>query len=376
MDFLSYISNIFENQSESQPLAFVIAFIATYSITPLVKSRCEEIKLIRKEAGRESPAVPRLGGIAILLSLIITVIFYLIFFGRFTPIGIKHLELEAIATGSIIIFFVGLLDDIKPLSAWIKLAAQIFSALAVWVMGIRVEFFANPVHYIDHARFSAFHLSEWQSMILTVAFLVVITNAINLIDGIDGLAVGVCMIAAVASWAINLSPILNRPDSAVLAATLAGACFAFLRYNFNPARIFLGDNGSYLLGFLLGCISLVGLTKKVTVVIISPIFVLLFFIPLVDIFFAVVRRAANKQPIFKPDFGHLHHILLKKGFSPKQINYFLYLITFTGGLLGTFLLGSEIGFTYLFISFSIITLWLFFSLVINAKRQRRVRDGV
>jgi UDP-GlcNAc:undecaprenyl-phosphate GlcNAc-1-phosphate transferase len=360
---------IFFVHAKSQPLAFVLAFIFTFSITPLIKDRLTNIEK-RIDEGRSCPSIPRLGGLAIFISILLTIIFYLAVFGRYTPNGIEHLELEAISVGALIIFFIGLLDDIRPLPALVKLSSQIIAASAVWLMGIRVEFLANPVHYLDHARMSAFDLNDISSFAVTVFFIVAITNAINLIDGVDGLAVGVCMICSVASWAINLSPLLNQPAAAIFAATMAGSCFAFLRYNFNPARIFLGDSGAYLLGFSLACISCIGLTKKVTVVILSPMLVLIFFIPLLDMVYAVIRRASNNKPIFKPDLEHFHHKLLKLGLSHKQINYIFYLITFIGGLISTTILGIDIGIIYLTISFFIVFIWLFFSLVMNYKNQR------
>lgn len=369
-----YFKPLFENffvHAKSQPLAFLIAFIVTFSITPLIKDRLIFLTKDRvEENGRKASSIPRLGGLAIFLAIVFTIIFYLAMFGRYTPNGVQHWELEPIIIGALIIFFIGLLDDIKPIPAMTKFITQIIAASIVWLMGIRVEFLANPIHYLDHARSSAFDLGDFSSFIITVVFIVAITNAINLIDGIDGLAVGVCMICSVAIWAINLSPLLNQPAAAIFAATMAGSCFAFLRYNFNPARIFLGDGGSYLLGFCLACISCIGLTKKVTVVILSPMLVLIFFIPIIDMLYAIIRRASNNKPIFNPDLEHFHHKLLEKGFSEKQINYLFYLITFIGGLISTTILGIDIGIMYLSISLFIVFIWLFFSLVMNYKNQR------
>ncbi len=342
-------------------------------ITPLIKERASRLKLEPRGEGRDTTNIPRLGGIAILIALVLTTIIYLAIFGRYTPSGIKHLELEGISTGALIIFFIGLLDDIKPLPAPTKLAGQLTAAIVAWLMNVRIEFLANPIHYIDHARVSAIKLDDLSSLIITVIFLVAMTNAINLIDGVDGLAVGVTVICCVASWAINLSPILNQPAGAVLSATLAGACFGFLRYNFNPARIFLGDNGAYLLGFTLACISCIGLTKKVTVVTLSPILALIFLVPLIDMLYAIFRRATKNKPIMKPDLEHFHHKLLNKGFSQKQINYLFYSITFLAGLIGTYTLGIATSIEYLIISACLLTMWLFFSLVINARRQRQVQ---
>ena len=357
-EIIKDLQHIFLEQEHSQPLAFLIAFIITYTITPLIAERAERLDLCtrneEREEGIKSKAIPRLGGIAILISIIITIIFYLAVFGTYTPHGIKHLDLEAISVGTLIIFFIGLLDDIKPINPLIKLISQIIAATTVWVMGIRIEFLANPLHYFDSSQASAFDLNSLYSLLITVSFIVAITNAINLIDGIDGLAVGVCMIASIASWAINLSPLLDQAAGAILAATMAGACFAFLRYNFNPARIFLGDNGSYLLGFALACISCIGLTKKVTVAVLSPIFLLIFLVPLFDILYAVFRRASKNQPIMKADLEHIHHQLLAKGLSEKQINYLIYFITFLGGLIGTSILGFDIATEYLIICFLIL----------------------
>jgi len=373
MNWLKTLQEMLTQQSSSQPVAFAIAFLVSYAFTPLIRERALALKLPQRDDEhhlKKSQAIPRLGGIAILMAIIITIVIYLGVFGRFTPHGVEHLKLEAICVGGLILFFVGLLDDLSPLSAPIKLFAQIFSASLVWLMGIRVEFLANPIHYIDHARLAALRLDDLSSYLITVLFLVAITNAINLIDGIDGLAVGVCLIASIASWAINLSPLLNQPAGAVFSATMAGACFGFLRYNFNPARIFLGDNGSYLLGFALGCISCIGLTKKVTVVVLSPILIMIFLVPLLDFVLAILRRASKNQAVMKPDLEHLHHKLLKKGLSEKQINYLLYSITFLGGLVGTFLLGQDIAWIYLQIAGTILGIWLFFSLVINADKQK------
>ena len=184
----TYFKLIFENffvHAKSQPLAFLIAFLVTFSITPLIKARLANVNEERSENGREASPIPRLGGLAIFISIVVTIVFYLAVFGRYTPNGIKHLELEAIVIGALIIFFMGLLDDIRPIPAVSKLITQIIAASIVWLIGIRVEFLANPIHYFDHARASAFDLSDITSFLLTVLFIVAITNAINLIDGID-----------------------------------------------------------------------------------------------------------------------------------------------------------------------------------------------
>ena len=371
MDFLS---NILKNQASSQPLAFIIAAAIAFIITPIIRVRAEQLGSSREETDRNGHQAlstkPRLGGIAILLSIVITTAIYIAVYGRYTPAGIQHLELEAMALGSFIIFLVGLLDDIKPLNPFSKLIGQIIAATFAWLMHVRIDFLANPIYYIDHARAATVTLDPIGSYLVTVIFLIAISNAVNLIDGIDVLAVGVAIIASVACWAITLSPLLNQPAGAVLAATMAGACVGFLRYNFNPARIFLGDNGAYLLGFLLGCISCIGLVKKVTVVVISPILLLIFAVPIVDTLLAIFRRALKQKAIMRPDLEHLHHKLMDLGMSQKQVNYLLYGITFVSALIGCSLLGKDIAYDFLRFSTSIFGIWLFFSLVLNARQQK------
>jgi len=368
----------FPDLSQAQPLAFLIALILSYLITPLIKERAGFTTRKALEKGRcyrsegeeiKTLSTPRLGGLSILLATSLTVVFFLVSYGRFTPIGIKHLELEAILTGSTMIFLIGLLDDIKPLPCLVKLLGQISAASITSLLGLKIKFLANPLYYFDHSLSTHIKLNSLSSFIITVIFLVLISNAINLIDGIDGLAAGISVIAAVAIWAISLSPILYRPDAAILAATLAGASFGFLRYNFNPARMFLGDNGSYLLGFILASLSCLGLAKKITVSIITPILILIFAMPLIDCFYTIIRRSLNKKNILKADSEHIHHQLENLGLSHKQINYIIYGLSLILGAYGCFEVGSEIGFSFMLIIAVIALIWLLFSFVFNIKKQ-------
>ena len=368
--------------SNSQPLAFVIALVIAFLVTPIIKERADLLSFRPLEDGRNySPEqkdktlkTPRLGGLSILIALAATILFYLVFYGRYTPFGTKHLELEAIIMGSSIIFLFGLLDDLKPLKPQIKLSGQLLAASITFFMGLRIKFLVNPLHYFDASHSAHFKLEYWQSFLLTVIFLVLISNAINLIDGVDGLAVGVCIISSISIWAINLSPILYRPDAASLGAMLAGAGLGFLRYNFNPARIFLGDNGAYLLGFMLACISCLGLTKKVTVVILSPVILLIFALPLLDLVLAVWRRWSQKKEIMKPDSQHIHNQLEDLGLNHKQIAYIIYGLTISLAASGCFFIETAIGFRFLSIVFCVAMIWLIYSFVFNLRKQRISKD--
>ena len=371
------LTTVFDHSS-SQPIAFLIALFISFIITPFIKERADLLPSREIEAERiytashkeKTQITPRLGGLSILVATIATILFYLIVYGRYTPFGIKHLELEAIITGSSIIFMIGLFDDIKPLNPYLKLFGQIFAASITVLMGLRIKFFINPLSFFDPSMIDHIKLEYWLSFLLTVVFLVLISNAINLIDGIDGLAVGVSIISAVCIWAINLSAILYRPDAATLAATLAGAGLGFLRYNFNPARIFLGDNGAYLLGFILACISCLGLTKKLTVVVLSPVILLIFAIPLLDMLLAILRRSIQRKKIMMPDCEHLHHQLENMGLNHKQISFIAYALTLTFAAVACFFIEVEIGLRFLIIVSSIALIWAVYSFVINAKHNR------
>ena len=237
-------------------------------------------------------------------------------------------------------------------------------------MGLRIKFFINPLHFFDPNQTAHIKLEIWLSFLLTIIFLVLITNAINLIDGVDGLAVGVSIISSISIWAINLSPILYRPDAAVLAATLAGASMGFLRYNFNPARIFLGDNGAYLIGFILACISCLGLTKKVTVVILSPVILLIFAMPLLDLALAVWRRWSKNKEIMAADSEHIHHQLENLGLNHKQISYVVYFLTLIFAASGCFFIEIAIGLRFISIVLCVGLIWLIYSFIFNSKKQK------
>ncbi len=375
----SEIFKIFTVHKEAQPLGFLIALVISFLITPLVRDRALKFGLVDKpDPARRihKEAVPRLGGIAILISIVITSAIYLAIFGRYTTSNIDLIALEGIAAGGFIIFFIGLLDDIQPLNPFLKLFGQVVAASTAWYLGVRVELLANPLYYMDHTLKAYISFNDETSLLITIIWLVAISNAINLIDGVDGLAVGVSLIAALTTWVIALSPTINQPAGAIFAATLAGACLGFLRYNFNPARIFLGDNGAYLLGFVLACVSCIGLAKKVTVVIISPILILILAVPIIDTIYAISRRAIKKEDIMRPDLGHVHHKLLDIGFSQKQVTYLLYGVTFLCGLLGCSMIGPNLAIEYLILCAIVLAIGLFFTLVVNFKHQKIYKQKV
>lgn len=229
------------------------------------------------------------------------------------------------------------IDDSKGIPSMVKLAAQIVAAIIVIMCGIRIENFTLP--FTDNKIF----MNEIFSFILTLGWIVGITNAINLIDGLDGLSSGVCLISCLSLliiFSLNGSPII----AIVLITALAGAIVGFLPFNFSPAKTFIGDTGSNFMGFSLSIISILGVAKTYTaIVLIAPIIVLA--LPIFDTLFAIVRRIIKGKSIkavLKPDKGHLHHRLMQKGYTQKQAVLIMYGITAILGMFAIILLESGI----------------------------------
>ena len=246
------------------------------------------------------------------------------------------MKLLGFLIGGLIISIVCFIDDLKDLPPLVKLAAQIIVAIIVVVFGLRIENINIPFLY-------NVGLPDAFSIILTIGWIVGITNAINLIDGLDGLSSGIALISCVSMliiFALNESPII----ATLLITALAGALAGFLPFNFNPAKTFMGDAGSNFLGYCLAVISIFGVAKTYTlVVIVAPLIIL--GLPVIDTLVAIVRRIVKGKSIkaiMKPDKGHLHHTLLKHGFSQKEAVFIMYAITAALGLFAIILLDSGI----------------------------------
>lgn len=247
------------------------------------------------------------------------------------------LKLLGFFTGVVILGIVCYIDDVKGIPSLTKLAAQILAAIIVVMSGIRIENFTLP--FTD----DKIMFNEVFSYILTVGWIVGITNAINLIDGLDGLSSGVTLISCLSLliiFSLNASPII----AVVLITALAGAIVGFLPFNFNPAKTFIGDTGSNFMGFSLSIISILGVAKTYTaIVLIAPIIVLA--LPIFDTLFAIVRRIVkgkSLKAVLEPDKGHLHHRLMQKGYTQKQAVLIMYGITAILGMFAIILLESGI----------------------------------
>ncbi len=227
--------------------------------------------------------------------------------------------------GATVIVIGGFIDDKYDIKPWCKLLFQILAALILIYFGIRITIITNPVSNI----YQYIHIGMF-SIPLTIIWVVGITNAMNLIDGLDGLAAGIALIASVT---LSIIAILNgRNEAAIVTIIFAGSILGFLPYNFNPASIFMGDTGAQLLGFMLAAISIEGAIKSAAVFPIA-VPILAFGIPIYDTLFAVIRRKINGKPIMSADKGHLHHRLLDMGLNQKQAVLIMYVIS---AILGSF----------------------------------------
>ncbi|MFC5588799.1 glycosyltransferase family 4 protein [Sporosarcina soli] len=294
-------------------LAMVAALIASILLTPLVIKLAFRIGAVDRPNYRKVHAsiMPRIGGLAIFGAFLIG---YLVL----RPAD-EHAA--GILVGALIIVIVGFLDDMLEITAKAKLAGQLAAALVVVTWGgLQIEFINLP--FIGQIDFG------YLSIPITIIWIIGITNAINLIDGLDGLAAGVSTIALISISVMAM--IMGDLFVVATAAILAASSLGFLFYNFHPAKIFMGDTGSLFLGFMISVLALLGFKNIAVVSLIIPVIIL--GVPISDTFFAIVRRIRLKQPITAPDKSHLHHCLLRTGFSHRQTVLIIYGIAILFGV--------------------------------------------
>jgi len=282
--------------------------------------------------------IPRIGGIPIAIAYLGSFVFLLLSPFHSGSILEQHLPMVWRLLPAVgLVFATGLIDDLVGLKSWQKLLGQVAAALCAYWGGVQVNGIAD--HWTD----------SWLSLPLTLAWLVVCTNAFNLIDGVDGLAAGIGLFATLTTLFAAL--LHGNWALAVATAPLAGALLGFLRYNFNPASIFLGDSGSLLVGFLLGCFGVLWSQKSATLLgMTAPLMALA--LPILDVCLSIGRRFLRQKPIFGADRGHIHHRLLDRGLSPRQVALLLYAV---GGLAALFSVAESLARTHL----SLVVLALF-----------------
>ena len=306
--------------------ALLCAFAVSFLMCPLVKSFAYKIGAIdvpKDNRRMHKKPVPRLGGLAIFLGFIVSMLLF---------VKVDH-QLQGILLGASIIVVLGVVDDMSPLRAYFKFCVQIFAALVAVFHGVVIQTLSNPNVFAE----SPYWDLGWLSIPVTIIWIVAITNAVNFIDGLDGLAVGVSAISTASLIVVAL--MVKEVNIAVILCALFGACLGFIPYNMNPAKIFMGDTGSTFLGYILATLSITGLFKMYAIISFAVPFLILG-IPIFDISFAFLRRIAHGQNPMKADRGHFHHRLIDMGFSQKQAVAIAYMLTGILGLAAVLLTSS------------------------------------
>ena len=300
---------------------FATAFVVTLAMTPLAGKVAWRLGAVDRPSRRRinTRTIPRMGGIAIFLALIAAVVVQYLGTTRLhwpvvlLPGPFMTVNYYLLAISFLVIFLTGAIDDVIQLRPLAKLAGQVLAAVIAVAGGLTVGRIVNPLG----GEFSL----GWASYPITVVYLVAYVNIINLIDGLDGLASGITCISCMTLF--SMATLAGRLDAAALSISVAGATLAFLRYNFNPASIFLGDSGSLLLGFSLGTISLLNVTRMAGLTtMIMPL--VISFVPIVDTLSAIVRRKRAHVSVGHADKGHIHHRLIKDGYNQRQAVLFMY----------------------------------------------------
>ena len=277
-----------------------LALVIVVLLTPAVGGMARMLGVVDRPGMRRlnrSP-VPRLGGLALFFGIFVPAL-------AFLPLG---RETKGLLLGAAVATLVGAIDDFRGLVWWEKLGGQIAAAAIPTGFGIWVQNFTFPLVGVHQ-------LPGWVGVPLTILWIVAIMNMVNFLDGLDGLAAGVCGISGFTFCLIALS--LGRPEPAILAAIVFGACLGFLRHNFYPARIFMGDSGALLLGFTLGALAVQGLLKTAAIAtLLFPLLILA--VPILDTSFVVAKRIKHGEPIYGADRTHLHHRFLNIGYSQKR----------------------------------------------------------
>ena len=314
-------------------VGFVAAILISALLVPLVKKAAIKLGAVDnpKEAARKihKKIMARGGGVAIYASFVLVTIALLSSFPK---------EFIGLLVAGTMVLIIGLVDDIKRLSPWLKLGGQILAAVIAAVgFGITISSITNPfgntlVFDQPTAQLAIMGVNlsfNWMAVALSVFWLVGMTNTINFLDGIDGLSGGVSAIAAGIIFLLSISQKVNQPETALVSIILMGACIGFLIYNFYPAKIFNGDSGAYFLGMTLGILAIFSGAKLATAALVLGL-------PILDAVWAVLRRVMHGKSPFTADRGHLHYLFLDAGFSQRQAVLSIYLLCLVFGLVGLF----------------------------------------
>lgn len=327
--------------------AFITSAVLAMIFSPVAIKLAPKIGAmdIPKDGRRmHSRAMPRFGGLAIFVGTIVSLAIY----------SDGNEKIISVMIGGTLIYFLGVVDDLKNLDAKVKFALQLLVAILMYYMGLRIKFITN---YFGEG---AVHFGEVVCFVVTVLWIVGITNTINLIDGLDGLAAGT---TAIASLCIAYVAYIHGDEYGMMVVclamlALAGGCLGFLPFNFYPAKIFMGDGGSLFLGFMIAALSVVGPLKRSTVIaVVVPVIVL--GIPIFDTFFAILRRVVNHRPIMEADKGHLHHRLMESGYGQRRAVLMLYGISAIMGMAAVLVSRELYKDAFVLVGIAIIYLYVF-----------------
>lgn len=316
----------------------IICFLASVALTPLVKKFAIYIGAVDKPNQRKvhQRIMPRLGGLAIYISMLI-------------GFAIAQPDSEftwPILIGATIIVITGIFDDRFEISPKVKLLGQILAAAVVIYAGVQVPFVNLPFGWTINLGYF--------TIPFTLLWIVGVTNAINLIDGLDGLAAGVSSIVLITISAMAM--FMGNTFAVVIGTILLASTLGFLLYNFHPAKIFMGDTGALLLGFMISVISILGFKSITVYSLILPIIIL--GVPISDTMFAIIRRIVNKKPLSAPDKSHLHHCLLRLGFSHRQTVLIIYAMSAFFGIAAVMLSNSTLWGATVIIAVVLLTIQL------------------
>jgi UDP-GlcNAc:undecaprenyl-phosphate/decaprenyl-phosphate GlcNAc-1-phosphate transferase len=301
-------------------VSFFTALLVGLMVVPMVRHYALKAGLVDQPGGRKmhSTPVPRLGGIGI----------YVAFLSGLGVLGLVmgHSPISSpgslgLLAGGAMMFMLGLLDDLLDLSPYVKLLGQFLACLVAFGLGVSIDALDLPV--------SKILVLNGLALPVTMGWMIGISNAVNFIDGVDGLAAGVSTLASLTLVVVAL--FTSQPEAALLASLLAGASLSFLVYNLPPARLFMGDSGALFIGFTLSAIAITGVLKTYTVVMLTPILVLA--VPILDITYSTLRRVLTGRNPFIADADHLHHRLLKTGLPPSRVVMVFYSVCLASGLL-------------------------------------------
>jgi len=335
-------------------LAFLFSVLLAFSLTPAIRVLAFKIGAVDvpKDARRmHKKPVPLIGGLGIFISFSLSSLLFL-----------EEIDLRIIGllSGMLLMVIIGIIDDMKEISALKKLLGQILAALIPVIAGTRIDSF------IIAGKTYEFPL--WLSITITVLWIVGITNSINLMDGLDGLA---CGISVISSFCLVLTAVISSSQGniALLSLLLAGACLGFLPFNMNPAKIFMGDTGALMLGYALSTISVLGVFKFNALISFLVPFLILG-LPASDTLSSIIRRLRKRKSPFAPDRGHLHHKLIDMGFSQRASVLILYAISALLGICAIMFVGDKVKIAFLVLIIGITVILIDFKVFQSSKHAR------